>query len=94
MESFTTHAGVAIPIDIPNCDTDQIIPARFLRRERTDDGYERFLFHDLRFNDDGSEKPGFIFNYPAYKGASVLVADTNWGCGSITVRSLYGDTSK
>lgn len=89
MEAFRTHAGVGIPIDIPNCDTDQIIPARFLRRERTDEGYDRFLFHDLRYNEDGSEKPDFIFNKPGYDGASVLVADINWGCGSSRENAVY-----
>lgn len=89
MDAFTIHAGVGIPIDIPNCDTDQIIPARFLRRERTEEGYDRFLFHDLRFNSDGSQKEDFIFNDPAYKGASVLVADVNWGCGSSREHAVY-----
>lgn len=89
MDAFTTHAGIGIPIDIPNCDTDQIIPARFLRRERTEEGYDRFLFHDLRFNQDGSEKPDFIFNDPGYRGASILVADINWGCGSSRENAVY-----
>lgn len=89
MEAFTAHKGVGIPIGIPNCDTDQIIPARFLRRERTDEGYDRFLFHDLRFDSDGSEKPDFIFNDAAFKGASVLVADINWGCGSSREQAVY-----
>lgn len=89
MEAFTTHAGVGIPIDIQNCDTDQIIPARFLRCERTEEGYDRYLFHDLRFEADGSEKPGFVFNDPRYKGASVLVADINWGCGSSRENAVY-----
>ena len=89
MDAFRIHAGVGIPIDIPNCDTDQIIPARFLRCERTDAGYDRYLFHDLRFNADGTEKPEFIFNNPGYKGSSVLVADINWGCGSSRENAVY-----
>jgi len=89
MDAFRIHAGVGIPIDIPNCDTDQIIPARFLRCERTDEGYDRYLFHDLRFDANGTEKPDFIFNDPAYKGASVLVADINWGCGSSRENAVY-----
>ncbi len=89
MKAFKIHAGVAIPIDIPNCDTDQIVPARFLRRERTDEGYDKFLFHDLRFNEDGSEKPEFILNDPRYEGMSVLVADINWGCGSSREHAAY-----
>lgn len=89
MEAFTTHKGSGLPIDIPNCDTDQIVPARFLRRNRTDDGYEKFLFHDLRFNEDGSERAEFIYNKEPYSSASVLVADTNWGCGSSREQAVY-----
>lgn len=89
MEAFTTFKGAGIPIDIQNCDTDQIIPARFLRRDPTDKGYERYLFHDLRFAEDGSLKAGFIFNNPAYHRASVLVADINWGCGSSRENAVY-----
>jgi 3-isopropylmalate/(R)-2-methylmalate dehydratase small subunit len=78
---FTTLASVAVPIDIANCDTDQIIPGRFLRRAPTDPDYDRLLFHDLRFNADGGEKD-FVFNKPSYLGAAIFVADINWGCGS------------
>ena len=81
IEPFRTFASSAVPIDIANCDTDQIIPARFLRRGSDDPDYARFLLHDLRFNTDGSET-NFVFNEPAYRGAGILVADKNWGCGS------------
>ncbi|MBT5110382.1 MAG: 3-isopropylmalate dehydratase small subunit [Rhodospirillaceae bacterium] len=81
MKAFKTFASTAIPIDIPNCDTDQIIPARFLRRAKGDPEYHRFMFHDLRFNADGSDKD-FVFNKPVYSKAEILVADINWGCGS------------
>ena len=81
MEPFKTFASVAVPIDIANCDTDQIIPARFLRRGKDDPEYPRFLFHDLRFNEDGSEKD-FVYNKAPYCEARIVVADVNWGCGS------------
>ena len=81
MEPFRTFASVAVPIDIANCDTDQIIPARFLRKASDDPDYARFLLHDLRFNSDGAETD-FVFNAPSYRGAGILVADRNWGCGS------------
>ena len=81
MEPFRTFASVAVPIDIANCDTDQIIPARFLRKAADDPDYARFLLHDLRFNSDGAETD-FVFNAPPYSGAGILVADRNWGCGS------------
>ena len=81
LQPFTTLAAVAVPIDIPNCDTDQIIPARFLRRAPDDPEYASFLFHDLRFADDGTKKE-FVLNQPAFRGAEIFVADANWGCGS------------
>ncbi len=89
MEAFTQFKAVAIPVDIANCDTDQIIPARFLRTERIDPGYERYLFHDLRFNEDGSEKPGFILNQEPFRDARIVVADLNWGCGSSREHAVY-----
>jgi len=82
MEAFTTLAAVAIPIDMVNVDTDQIIPVRFLPRPRTDPDYATFLFHDLRRDRDGKERPDFILNREPYRGGQIIVADENWGCGS------------
>ena len=81
LEPFTTFASVAVPIDIANCDTDQIIPARFLRRPGNAPEYPTFLFHDLRFKEDGSEKD-FVYNKPEFHEGRIFVADVNWGCGS------------
>ena len=81
MEPFRAFASVAVPIDIANCDTDQIIPARFLRRSKDDPEYSRFLFHDLRFNEDGSEKD-FVYNVGPFREGKIFVDDVNWGCGS------------
>ncbi len=81
LQPFKTFASVAVPIDIANCDTDQIIPARFLRRPKTDPDFPSFLLHDLRFNPDGSEKD-FVYNLAPYRQAGIFVADLNWGCGS------------
>lgn len=89
MEAFTTFKAAGVPVDIPNCDTDQIIPARLLRKPRTDPDYPRFLFHDLRFNPDGSEKPDFIYNRPEYRDGKIIVADINWGCGSSREHAVY-----
>ena len=81
MEKFTTLTAVAAPIDIVNCDTDRIIPARFLKTiKRT--GLGKNLFNDLRYNEDGSENPDFVLNKPAYRNAEILVAAHNFGCGS------------
>lgn len=81
MEPFKTFAAVGVPIDIANCDTDQIIPARFLRRGKDDPEYPKFLFHDLRFEEDGSEKD-FVYNKEPFRNGRIFVADVNWGCGS------------
>ncbi|MBO88737.1 MAG: 3-isopropylmalate dehydratase small subunit [Rickettsiales bacterium] len=81
MEPFKTFASVGVPINIANCDTDQIIPARFLRRGKDDPEYPKFLFHDLRFEEDGSEKD-FVFNKEPFRNGRIFVADVNWGCGS------------
>ena len=81
MEKFNTLTAVAAPIDIVNCDTDRIIPARFLKTIKKT-GLGKNLFNDLRYNEDGSENPDFILNKPAYRGAQILVAAHNFGCGS------------
>ena len=81
MEPFKTFSAVAAPLDMLNVDTDQVIPARFLSRP-LDERYGTYLFHDLRFDADGAEKPGFVMNREGFRGAQVLVADRNFGCGS------------
>jgi len=81
MEKFKTVTSKAAPLDMPNVDTDQIIPKNFLKRvERT--GFGQFLFNDWRFNDDGSENKSFVLNQPEHKGARILLARDNFGCGS------------
>jgi len=71
-----------VPIDLPNVDTDRVIPARFLRKPQGSAGYDRFLFHDVRFDADGSEKPEFVLNQAPYRSATIVVAAENFGCGS------------
>jgi 3-isopropylmalate/(R)-2-methylmalate dehydratase small subunit len=81
MNSFRTHTGLVAPLARVNVDTDQIIPKQFLKRiERT--GFGEFLFYDWRYKADGTLNPEFILNHPRYEGASILVADKNFGCGS------------
>lgn len=81
MDPFVRLRAVAAPIDLPNVDTDRIVPARFLRRPR-ESGYGPLLFHDVRFAGDGSERPEFVLNRPAYRDARILVTAENFGCGS------------
>jgi len=82
MHAFTRLTAVAAPLDLPNVDTDRIIPARFLRKPRGAPGYATFLFHDVRFNADGTERPEFVLNRAPYRGAKILVVAENFGCGS------------
>jgi 3-isopropylmalate/(R)-2-methylmalate dehydratase small subunit len=82
MQAFTRLTAVAAPIDLPNVDTDRVIPARFLRKPQGSPGYERYLFHDVRFNADGSEKPEFVLNQAPTRAAKIVVAAENFGCGS------------
>lgn len=89
MPAFDAIKQVAIPIDIRNCDTDQIIPARFLKVEPESEGYARCLFHDLRFQPDGTPIRDFVFNDERYQGAGILVADHNWGCGSSREHAVW-----
>jgi 3-isopropylmalate/(R)-2-methylmalate dehydratase small subunit len=88
MEKFQKLDAVAVTIAAPNVDTDQIVPARFLRKPRSG-GYGGFLFHDLRFDDAGAEKPGFVLNQSAYRGARILVGEKNFGCGSSREHAVY-----
>ena len=81
MEAFLNHTGLVAPLDRANVDTDQIIPKQFLKRiERT--GFGEFAFFDWRYLEPGVSNPDFILNDNRYKGASILVAGTNFGSGS------------
>ncbi|MAG63529.1 3-isopropylmalate dehydratase small subunit [Candidatus Woesearchaeota archaeon] len=81
MQPFDRVTGVAVPLNRPDVDTDQIIPKQFLKRiERT--GFGQFLFHDWRRRPDGAPDPDFELNRPGYAGATILLAGRNFGCGS------------
>jgi 3-isopropylmalate/(R)-2-methylmalate dehydratase small subunit len=85
MEPINVLTSKAVPLPLPNIDTDQIIPKQFLKRiERT--GYGEFLFFDWRYNletpDHVEERKDFVLNKPEYKGAQILIAEKNFGCGS------------
>jgi 3-isopropylmalate/(R)-2-methylmalate dehydratase small subunit len=92
MEPFTTLTSVAVPLDVANIDTDRIVPARFLKHPRGPD-YARFLFHDLRFDADGDEKPDFPLNREAWRDARIVVADANFGCGSSREGAVWALTA-
>lgn len=80
MEKFKTLKATAIPLDIENVDTDQIIPARFLKVTNRD-GFGQNLFRDWRFQNDGAMNTNFVLNQPQFQGP-ILVAGDNFGCGS------------
>src|SRR5215510_10066762 len=81
MEPFVKLKGIVTLLDLPNIDTDQIIPKQFLKRiERT--GFGQFLFYDWRFLDGIQLNPDFEMNQDRYRGATILVTRANFGCGS------------
>ncbi|HTD47539.1 MAG TPA: 3-isopropylmalate dehydratase small subunit, partial [bacterium] len=88
MEPFVRHTGRLAALARANVDTDQIIPKQFLKRvERT--GFGPALFHDWRFRPDGSANPDFELNDPGARGASILLAGENFGCGSSREHAVW-----
>ncbi|MBV7298845.1 3-isopropylmalate dehydratase small subunit [Enterovibrio paralichthyis] len=83
MSGIKQHTGLVAPLDAANVDTDAIIPKQFLQKV-TRVGFGQHLFHDWRFLDEAGQQdnPDFVLNQPRYKGASVLLARENFGCGS------------
>jgi len=88
MEPFTTLTATVLPLRLANVDTDQLQPGRFLRKPRSD-GYDNYLFHDLRRTPDGSLRADFPLNQPQFAGAEILVADRNFGGGSSREGAVY-----
>ena len=88
MEKFISHTGTGVPLRRSNVDTDQIIPARFMKRSRAE-GYGPVLLHDLRFDEAGTPRPDFVLNTPRHAGAKVLVAGRNFGSGSSREAAVY-----
>src|SRR5690242_3909228 len=88
MEKFAKLTGAACPIDQANVNTDQILPARFLKWTR-DQGIGKVLFNDLRRDAEGHEKPDFPLNRPAWRDAKIVVAARNFGCGSSRESAVY-----
>src|ERR1041384_3898117 len=88
MKAFKVHKGKVAPLHRANVDTDQIVPKQFLKRiERT--GFGEFLFYDWRRDQNGQLDPGFPLNHSRHKGASILVAGKNFGCGSSREHAVW-----
>ena len=81
MQPFSKHTGLVLPLDRVNVDTDQMVPKQFLKAQ-TKEGFGRVLFYDWRYLPGEKPNPEFILNWPRYKGASVVLARANFGCGS------------
>lgn len=88
MRPFTTLTTPACRLAIANIDTDQLIPARFMRRPRAE-GYGNFLLHDLRFDAAGTATPDFPLNDPKTAGCQAILAGRNFGCGSSREAAIY-----
>jgi len=88
MEPFVRFTAVAAPLDMSNVDTDKLLPNRFFRKARGN-GLQQYLLHDLRFEGDGAEKPGFVLNRAPYREARILVAGANFGSGSAREGAVY-----
>jgi 3-isopropylmalate/(R)-2-methylmalate dehydratase small subunit len=88
MERFVTLSATACPLGLANVDTDQLIPARFMKRSRAE-GYGPVLLHDLRFGADGAALPDFPLNDPRFANARILVARRNFGTGSSREAAVY-----
>lgn len=81
MNPFIKHTGVVLPLDRVNVDTDQIVPKQFLK-SLTREGLGRVLFYDWRYLEGEEPNPDFVLNQAEYRGASILLAQSNFGCGS------------
>ena len=88
MEPFNAITATAVALDMANVNTDQIFPARFIRKPRAV-GYAQFTFHDVRRSEDGSLSPDFPLNEDRYRDARIIVGGTNFGCGSSREGAVY-----
>jgi 3-isopropylmalate/(R)-2-methylmalate dehydratase small subunit len=88
MDKFIRLTATACPLDVANLNTDQLLPARFLKVPRSA-GLATSLLRDLRFDADGHERPDFPLNRPAWRDAKIVVGGRNFGCGSSREAAVY-----
>lgn len=88
MKAFTRETSTVATVPGVNCDTDQIIPGRFLKADRAQ-GYGQFLFHDIRRDEQGELDPSFPLNQPGAERATILLVEDNFGCGSSREGAVY-----
>jgi 3-isopropylmalate/(R)-2-methylmalate dehydratase small subunit len=88
MDKFTRLTATACPLDVNNLNTDQLLPARYLKWPRSA-GIGKVLLQDLRFDSDGRERPDFPLNQAAWRAAKIIVSGRNFGCGSSRESAVY-----
>src|SRR5215470_16445503 len=88
MDKFTRLTATACPLDVANLNTDQLVPARFLKRPRSA-GFGEVLLHDLRFDAQRRERGDFPLNRPQWRNARIMVGGRNFGCGSSRESAVY-----
>jgi 3-isopropylmalate/(R)-2-methylmalate dehydratase small subunit len=88
MEKFTRLTATACPLDVANLNTDQLLPARYLKWPRAA-GLGKVLLQDLRFDPEGGERPDFPLNRPPWRDAKIIVGRRNFGCGSSREAAVY-----
>jgi 3-isopropylmalate/(R)-2-methylmalate dehydratase small subunit len=88
MQAFSTHTGLVAPLDRVNVDTDQMVPKQFLKA-LTRMGFGKNLFYDWRYLPGEKPNPEFVLNFPRYRGASVLLARSNFACGSSREHAVW-----
>jgi 3-isopropylmalate/(R)-2-methylmalate dehydratase small subunit len=88
LEKFTSLTATACPLDVANLNTDQLIPARYLKLPRSA-GFGKILLYDLRYDEGGRERPDFPLNRPAWRDAKIIVGGRNFGCGSSREAAVY-----
>jgi 3-isopropylmalate/(R)-2-methylmalate dehydratase small subunit len=88
MKPFVTLEAKAAPLPFASIDTDQLIPARFMKRSRAE-GYGQYLLYDMRFDGEGNPVQGFPLNEPGREGSEILVARRNFGAGSSREAAVY-----
>ena len=89
MEKFTQLTSVALPLDMDNLDTDQLMPKQFLHGIDKS-GLDKGLFYNLRFTSNGEKNPACVFNKPGFEAAQIIVAGPNFGCGSSREHAVWG----
>lgn len=89
MKPFTTLEATACPMPLANIDTDQIIPARFMKRPRSEGGYGQYLFYDFRYDAAGNKQENFALHDPRCANAQIIIAKRNFGCGSSREPAVY-----